>query len=518
MDTYQISIDPYQDQRAGTSGLRKKVTIFEKEHYIEQFIQATLNTVPVEHIIIGGDGRYYSPKALQRILQILIANRVKKISIAQHGLLSTPAMSFTIRASHADLGINLTASHNPGGATGDFGIKLNLKNGAPTQLAVTNAIYQASNHLTSYKTCDLAEINLESIREFEIFQTKITIFDGISNYLEALSNNFDFDLLKNAFKAKNLSLCFDAFHGVTGPYAQKLFCDILGAPPESVIHAIPRPDFGGLLPEPNPKTATTLLSLMRKKNAPIFGAASDGDGDRNFIVYPGGWVHAGDSLAIITHYADLIPQFKDGLTGVARSMPTSSAVDLVAKAQNIPCFVTPTGWKFFGSLLDANLIGLCGEESFSTGANHIREKDGLWAVLAWATIIAKTKKTVAAIIEDFWQKYGRIYHERRDFQSLPSYAAHALINAFIEERWANGPLAWQETKPFHYQDPVTNDTANKQGFEILFDGAKMTLRSSGTTTKGETVRVYLEANNKEKFQLLKALYLEPIALKYNHRY
>jgi phosphoglucomutase len=494
-----VATRPFQDQRPGTSGLRKSVVAFQQPHYVENFVQAILDVGDLKGrtVVVGGDGRFFNDMAIQTILRMAAANGVARVIVGQNGILSTPAVSALIRDRQAHGGIVLSASHNPGGPAGDFGIKFNVSNGGPAPAQLTDAIYQRTLELDAFKILDDIHVDLRQAGEQRLGTTAIEVVDPVANYAALMESLFDFDriasLLKGGFRMR-----FDAMHAVTGPYAREIFEHRLGAPPGTVTQGEPLPDFGGHHPDPNPVHAHKLVSEMNGPNAPDFGAASDGDGDRNLIVGPGFVVSPSDSLAVLAANAHLAPAYANGLAGVARSMPTSRAVDRVAAHLGIPCYETPTGWKFFGNLLDAGLITICGEESAGTGSNHVREKDGIWAVLLWLNIIAVRGESVADILNAHWAEYGRDYYARHDYEDVPSKAADALMNRLRQQlpRLPGervGALTVEAADEFAYADPVDETVATKQGIRVFFkEGARAVFRLSGTGTSGATVRIYLE--------------------------
>jgi phosphoglucomutase len=491
----------YDDQKPGTSGLRKKVKVFQQRHYLENFVQSVfdcLEDCQGKTLVLGGDGRYFNRQAIQTIIKIAAANGFAHLIIGQGGLLSTPAASHIIRKNQAYGGLILSASHNPGGPDEDFGIKYNVSNGGPAPENYTDAFFKRSKELTQYKIAEIADLDIDSIGEQEIDGLKITIIDPVTDYAELMASIFDFNLLKQSLSSGYISLVVDSMHAITGPYAKRIFEDMLGAKPGSVINAEPLEDFGGGHPDPNLVYAKELADLMFSDNAPTFGAASDGDGDRNMIVGANFFVTPSDSLAVLAANAKLIPGYKNGLSGVARSMPTSQAVDRVAKAYGLPCFETPTGWKFFGNLLDADQITLCGEESFGTGSNHVREKDGLWAILFWLNLIAKKRQSVADIVTEHWQKFGRDIYSRHDYEAVDSEIANGIF-AYLRELLPTlvgqsfGEYEVSYADEFCYQDPVDGSVSSQQGIRIGFrNGSRIVFRLSGTGTVGATLRIYIE--------------------------
>ena len=505
-----IPTSPTAGQKPGTSGLRKKTRVFMQPGYLENFIQSTLDVVREDcggslagkRLVVGGDGRYFNREAIQTIVRIGAGNGVGRVWVARGGILSTPAMSCVIRARGAVGGIVLSASHNPGGIDADFGVKYNATNGGPAPEEITERIYKRTMEISEYRMIE-GSVDIDRLGSAMLGDTEVVVFDPLDDYSALMQQIFDFPKLR-AFLASGFRLCFDGMNGVTGPFARHIFLDLLGAPEGSVIRATPLEDFGGEHPDPNLTYAADLVAMLGGDNAPDFGAACDGDGDRNLILGRGCFVSPGDSLAVIAELAPAaIPAYKDGLAGVARSMPTSMAADRVAAALGIPCYETPTGWKFFGSLLDAGKITICGEESFGTGSNHIREKDGLWAVLAWLSILAHTGKSVEQVLRDHWTRFGRSYYQRYDYEGVPSDAANAMF-ADLRARLgtlAGTPLAGSRiaaADDFSYTDPVNGSTAANQGTRIfLDDGSRVILRLSGTGTEGATLRVYFESYSKD---------------------
>ena len=498
----QIPLDqPFLDQKPGTSGLRKSSRQFETPHYLESFIEAILRTVPGiagGTLVVGGDGRYGNRRAIAVIARMAAAHGVAKIITTTGGILSTPAASNLIRQRQATAGIILSASHNPGGPDGDFGVKVNGANGGPAPESLTDAIYACTQQLDGYRIHDDVALNLESPGQQSIGSLQLEVIDGVDDYVTLMQKLFDFDAISDLLKG-DFPIAFDAMHAVTGPYAKRLLEGLLGAPAGSVRNAVPLEDFGGGHPDPNLTYAHDLAELLMGSDAYRFGAACDGDGDRNMILGTRCFVNPSDSLAVLTANANLVPAYADGLAGVARSMPTSAAADVVAKELGIPCFETPTGWKFFGNLLDAGRITLCGEESFGTGSNHIREKDGLWAVLFWLNILAKRREPVAQIMAEHWSRFGRHYYSRHDYEAIASDAAHGLYNrvkemqpSLVGQGFAGRSIATADD--FAYTDPVDGSITTGQGLRLLLDdGSRVVLRLSGTGTQGATLRVYLES-------------------------
>ncbi|MBI5429409.1 MAG: alpha-D-glucose phosphate-specific phosphoglucomutase [Nitrosomonadales bacterium] len=501
MNIRTVATTPFNDQKPGTSGLRKRVPAFQQPHYLENFVQSIFDTItvpPNATLVLGGDGRYYNREATQVILKMAAANGFRRVLVGAGGILSTPAASCIIRKYKTHGGIILSASHNPGGPDGDFGIKYNGTNGGPATETVTEAIYTASKKITQYRIADAADVALDRTGDHKMGDMTVSVIDPVEAYAELMESLFDFDairaLLKGGFRIK-----FDAMHAVTGPYAREILVNRLGAPADSVMNAVPLPDFGGGHPDPNLTYAHELVEIVYGKHAPDFGAASDGDGDRNMILGKGFFVTPSDSLAIIAANAQCAPGYKQGLAGIARSMPTSEAADRVAKALGIPCYETPTGWKFFGNLMDAGKVTLCGEESFGTGSDHVREKDGLWAVLFWLNILAARKQSVETIVREHWTKYGRNVYSRHDYEGIPVDAANGVMkllkDSFASLKGAQfGHLQVKLCDDFSYTDPVDGSVSTGQGVRILFvDGSRIVFRLSGTGTEGATLRIYLES-------------------------
>ncbi len=501
MSTTTISTTPFDDQKPGTSGLRKKVRVFQNKNYLENFVQSVFDSIPENErnsLVVGGDGRFHNDAAASTIVKMAAANGYSKVIVGRDALLSTPAASCVIRAHGTDGGLVLSASHNPGGPDEDFGIKFNNASGSPAPENLTDSIFANTRKISEFKIVDDAAIDLTRVANFRVAETEVEVIDPVSDYEGLMQQCFDFDRLEKGFASGKLSVSFDAMHAITGPYATRIFEDLLGAPAGSVTNATPLPDFGGGHPDPNLVHASSLVNLMNAPGAPALGAASDGDGDRNLIHGPGFFVTPSDSLALLARHARLIPQFKGGLPGVARSMPTSAAVDRVAADLGIDCFVTPTGWKFFGNLLDADRIGLCGEESFGTGGNHVREKDGLWTVLAWLTVIDGLDQSVGDIVRNHWSSAGRNYYCRHDFEAVASDHANTLMGELNEnleslEGTTVGSLKVESASNFGYTDPVDGSTTSNQGIQIHFEGgSRCVFRLSGTGTEGATIRLYLE--------------------------
>jgi phosphoglucomutase len=492
---------PYLDQKPGTSGLRKKVKVFLQPNYLENFVQSVfdvLGDVQGKTLVLGGDGRYFNREALQTIVKMAAAQGVGRLLIGQGGLLSTPAASCVIRKYHAHGGFILSASHNPGGPDEDFGIKYNTSNGGPAPESFTNAVYARSREITQYRITDLPNIDLDVLGEVQAGSTTVQILDSVTDYADLMEHLFDFKLISSALKAGSITLCFDAMHAITGPYAKRILEERLGAANGSVINGIPQEDFGGGHPDPNLVYAHELAELMYSPGAPMLGAASDGDGDRNMIMGNRFFVTPSDSVAVLAANAHLVPGYKGGLRGVARSMPTSQALDRVADAMGIDCYETPTGWKFFGNLLDAKKITLCGEESFGTGSDHVREKDGLWAVLFWLNLVAVKRQPVGDIVREHWKKYGRDYYSRHDYEGVESNAAEGIM-AHLNSQMADlpgktfGGYTVKFVDNFRYEDTVDGSISENQGLRIVFtNGSRIIFRLSGTGTQGATLRIYLE--------------------------
>jgi phosphoglucomutase len=499
-----IPTQAFKDQRPGTSGLRKKVGVFVQFHYLENFVQALLDVLNADHkalqgqtLVLGGDGRYHNRAAVQTILKLAAANGVAQVLLGQGGILSTPAASAVIRRHQAFGGIILSASHNPGGPQGDFGIKYNASNGGPANETLTDAVFARTQVLTQLSISDAPDIDIDALGPRQVEQMQVEVIDPVADYTAVMRSLFDFELLRGMFK-KGFTLRVDAMNAVGGPYAKAILVSELGAPAGSVVNAIPLEDFGGLHPDPNPVNAEDLIAHMSAPDAPDFGAAMDGDADRNMVVGRNFVVSPSDSLALMTAHAKLIPGYSAGLLGVARSMPTSAAVDRVAKAMNLPCFETPTGWKFFGNLLDAGRVTLCGEESYGTGSSHVREKDGLWAILFWLSVQGVTGQSVQALVEAHWRTYGRNYYTRHDYEGIAIDAANALMHdlrealpTLVGQRFGSRSIRLADD--FSYTDPVDGSVSGKQGIRLLFDdGARVIFRLSGTGTEGATLRLYLE--------------------------
>jgi len=491
---------PFYDQQPGTSGLRKKVRIFQQAAYLENFVQSIFDSLvgfAGQTLVLGGDGRFYNRIAIQTILKMAAANGIGKVLVGQGGILSTPAVSCVIRKHQAFGGIVLSASHNPGGPDGDFGIKYNIGNGGPAPEKITEAIFAHSQKITQYRTCIAEDIDLDHLGHFQLCDMQIQVIDPVKDYAALMQQLFDFDAIRKMFSS-GFKMRFDAMSAVGGPYAKTIIEGMLGAPSGTVINGEPLEDFGGHHPDPNPVNATELIELMNAPDAPDFGAASDGDADRNMIVGRNLAVTPSDSLAILAANATLAPGYHKGIAGIARSMPTSTAADRVAKALGVPCFETPTGWKFFGNLMDTGQVTLCGEESYGTSSDHVREKDGLWAVLFWLNLQAATGKTVNALVAEHWSRFGRNYYSRHDYEGIDSDKANALMNQLRGKLNGLtgkklGAYSVEIADDFSYADPVDGSVSHKQGVRlVLSDGARIVFRLSGTGTDGATLRVYLE--------------------------
>jgi phosphoglucomutase len=500
MSIHTNETHPFAGQRPGTSGLRKKVAEFRQPGYLQNFVQSlfdTLGDCSSQVLVLGGDGRFFNREAIQTILKIAAANGVAKILVGQGGILSTPALSCVVRARHAGGGIVLSASHNPGGPEGDFGIKFNTANGGPAPEKVTEAIYARTLVISQYRISDAPDIDIDRIGMQAVDGMPVEVIDSVADYAELMAGLFDFEAIRVLF-AGGFRMRFDAMHAVSGPYAHKILEGMLGAPAGTVVNGTPLQDFGGHHPDPNPVNAADLVAFMASPDAPDFGAASDGDADRNMIVGRGMVVTPSDSLAIIAANATLAPGYADGIRGIARSMPTACAADRVALALGVPCFETPTGWKFFGNLLDAGKVTLCGEESYGTGSDHIREKDGLWAVLFWLNLLAASGQSVVQLVQAHWRRFGRNYYSRHDYEAVDSKAADSIV-ASLRKRLPTlagtkmGGYTVNMADDFVYTDPVDGSVSKHQGIRILMDGgARIVLRLSGTGTEGATIRLYFE--------------------------
>ena len=502
---------PFKDQKPGTSGLRKSSLQFQEPHYLEIFVESVLRQIDNldgSTVIVGGDGRYGNIKAIKKIIQMCAAHNVGKIVITKDGFLSTPAASNLIRKRNAVIGIILSASHNPGGVDGDFGIKVNIANGGPAPEKLTNEIYKCSQSLLEYKFYDFTVPDFKKEGSFKIKDMIVEIIDGVDEYVTLMEKIFDLDQIGDYLK-NNFSIVFDAMNAVTGPYARELFVNKIGLHENCLMNSTPLPNFGNLHPDPNLTYADKLADLLLNKRSFDFGAACDGDGDRNMILGKSCFVNPSDSLAVITANTNLVPGYKNSMSGVARSMPTSMAVDCVAKELNIPCYETPTGWKFFGNLLDSDKITICGEESFGTGSNHVREKDGLWAVLYWLQILAAKKCSVMDVMNQHWATFGRNYYSRHDYEAIPSEIANqiydnlkSILPKLKNERFSNSLVL--DADNFSYEDPIDNTISTNQGLRIILENnSRIILRLSGTGTKGSTLRLYFEKSclSNEKIDL-----------------
>ncbi|EIE89694.1 hypothetical protein G6F46_003598 [Rhizopus delemar] len=520
-----IPTSPFDGQKPGTSGLRKRVKVFQEKNYTENFIQSMLEAIPAADggakgatLVVGGDGRFYSDEVLQTIVKCSVAQGVSKLIVGRNGIVSTPAASNIIRKRKATGGILLTASHNPGGPDNDFGIKYNCSNGGPAPESVTDKIYEITKTIKELKLAtDVPHIDFSQLGTQAVGDMTIEIIDGVDDYVELMKDIFDFDAIKGFFaENKDFKILFDGMNGVTGPYGYRLFVEEFGLPESSVMRCKPLPDFGGAHPDPNLTYAHDLVEAVEKQGLD-FGAASDGDGDRNMIIGKNAFVTPSDSVAIIAHYAkDAIPYFKkNGVNGLARSMPTSQAVDLVAKRMGVEHFEVPTGWKFFGNLMDAGRCSVCGEESFGTGSDHIREKDGLWAILAWLSIIAHVNKEKKAgvqdILQDHYHIYGRNFFSRYDYEEVDGKGAEEMVNRLrelIEKKELVNKTVGQFTiataDDFEYLDPIDGSVSKKQGVRIIFkDGSRIVIRLSGTGSQGATVRLYVEKYSNDSSEYTK---------------
>ncbi|GMR06603.1 MAG: alpha-D-glucose phosphate-specific phosphoglucomutase [Gammaproteobacteria bacterium] len=493
---------PYRDQKPGTSGLRKKVEVFQQEHYLENFVQsifANAEELKGHLLILGGDGRYYNTHAIQIILKMSAAFGVKQVMVGENGLLSTPAVSYLIRKHQAAGGIILSASHNPGGPEGDFGIKFNIANGGPAPTGFTDAVYETSKTLHEYQIVDCDDVPLDKQQACYIGDMQIDVIDPVGDYAELMEHLFDFEKIKSLFTSGMLTMCFDAMHAVTGPYAKEIFNKRLSANVGAVINGIPLEDFGGGHPDPNLTYARELVERLNSgPGAPGFGAAACGDGDRSMILGRNFYVNASDSLAIMAANAHLLPGYKLGNRGIARSLPTSCAADKVADALGIDCYETPTGWKYFGNLLDDSRITLCGEESSGSGSDHIREKDGIWSVLFWLNLIAVKQQSVEEITRSHWKRFGRHYYTRHDYEAIANNVADRLIRDLRDSVPSLAGQTFSENKvslcdDFYYEDPVDNSLSKNHGIRIIFeDESRIVFRLSGTRTEGATLRIYIE--------------------------
>jgi phosphoglucomutase len=495
-----VETTPFRDQKPGTSGLRKKVPEFQKRGYVENFLQSIFDVqegYKGKTLVVGGDGRFYNEEVIQIAIRMALANGFGRILIGQNGILSTPAASNVIRKYKAFGGIILSASHNPGGPKEDFGIKYNGANGGPASETVTAAIYERSLVIDRYKTMDIPQVDLSRIGRVDVAGGVVEIIDPVADYADLMETLFDFAAIRDLF-ASGFRMQFDAMSAVTGPYAEEIFVKRLGADPAAMMNTTPLPDFGGHHPDPNLVHAKELYAAMMAEDGPDFGAASDGDGDRNLIIGKGMYITPSDSLAMLAANAHLAPGYAKGIAGIARSMPTSQAADRVAEARCLPCFETPTGWKFFGNLLDAGKVTICGEESAGTGSDHVREKDGLWAVLLWLNVLAARRQSVAEIAKDHWATFGRNYYARHDYEALDIATADEMVAALREKLPSLigrpfGNRTIRAADDFAYHDQVDGSSSAKQGIRVFFDdGARIVYRLSGTGTTGATLRVYLE--------------------------
>ncbi|MDR3474034.1 MAG: alpha-D-glucose phosphate-specific phosphoglucomutase [Devosia sp.] len=500
MSSLEIKTAPYVDQKPGTSGLRKRVPVFQQPNYVENFVQSVIDSLEGfqgKTLVIGGDGRYFNDVAIQRIIRIAAANGFGKVMVGQGGILSTPGTSHIIRHYKAFGGFILSASHNPGGPDGDFGIKYNIGNGGPAPEKITDAVFARSKVIDRYLTNDAPDVDLSHIGMHRSGDMAVEIIDPVADYAALMQTLFDFGAIRAMF-AGGFRMRFDAMHAVTGPYAHKILEGMLGAPAGTVVNGTPLADFGGGHPDPNLVYAKPLFDLLMSPDAPDFGAASDGDGDRNLIIGRGRFVTPSDSLALLAANAHLAPGYREGLAGIARSMPTSAAADRVAEKLGIEMYETPTGWKFFGNLLDAGRVTICGEESAGTGSSHVREKDGIWAVLLWLNILAVRQQSVDAIVKDHWATYGRNYYTRHDYEEVDAGIANKLVDdlraklpGLVGQSFGGLKVAYADD--FTYHDPIDGSVSGKQGIRVGFaDGSRIVLRLSGTGTVGATLRLYLE--------------------------
>lgn len=511
-----ISCAPFADQRMGTAGLRKKVRAFSQPHYLECFVQAVLDTIALPAgatLVIGGDGRYHNDVAIQAIIRLAAAAGAGRVIVGQGGLLSTPAASHLIRTRGADGGFLLTASHNPGGPEGDFGIKFNMASGGQAPPQVTDAVFEASRRLGGYRLAELPPIDLGRTGTLQLGPLQVEVVDPIDDYQALMQRLFDFDRVADWLRDGH-RVVFDAMHGITGPYARRILCQALGAAESCLLHAQPLPDFGGLHPDPNPVDGRHLVELSMRAGAADLIAASDGDGDRNMILGPSFMLSPGDSVAMMLAHAPSVPGYRDGLPGVARSMPTSRALDAVATTLGLPCYETPTGWRYFCNLLESGRIGLCGEESFGTGSSHTREKDGLWAVLYWLNVLAALDRPLPEIAAAHWRRYGRHFYQRHDYEIPDAARAEDLVGALRSRLGslagsAAGTASVESADEFSYHDPVDGSESARQGIRlVLDDGSRIVYRLSGTGTSGATLRVYLEKHERDQQRLA----LDPTAV------
>jgi phosphoglucomutase len=502
MEPKVIPTQPYDGQRPGTSGLRKKVKAFQQPHYLENFVQAIFDTqkgLAGGTLVLGGDGRFYNRQAIQTIARMAAANGVARLLVGQGGILSTPAASCVIRKHRTQGGIILSASHNPGGPEEDFGIKFNAPNGGPAPESVTEAIFARTRGIDSYRTLEAPDLDLDNLGSSRLGEMTVEIIDPVADYADLMANLFDFNAIHQLFNSGVFRMRFDAMHAVTGPYATEILEGRIGAPPGTVMNGIPLEDFGGGHPDPNLAHAKELVAMTHGADGLDFAAASDGDGDRNMILGRDFFVTPSDSLAVLAANAHHAPGYKDGIVGIARSMPTSQAADRVAERLGIDCYETPTGWKFFGNLLDAGRITLCGEESFGTGSDHVREKDGLWAVLFWLNLLAARKQSVAEIVHEHWRRFGRNFYTRHDYEAVDAQSAEGLMDHLrillpdLPGK-ALGSYRVEYADDFAYTDPIDGSRSEAQGIRIgLEGGSRLVYRLSGTGTEGATLRVYLES-------------------------
>ncbi|WP_422126888.1 alpha-D-glucose phosphate-specific phosphoglucomutase [Thioalkalivibrio sulfidiphilus] len=496
-----VETRPFKDQKPGTSGLRKRVRVFRQPHYLENFVQAIFDTQKDLHggtLVLGGDGRYHNREAIQVILRMAAANGIARVLVGAGGILSTPAASCVIRKHRAQGGIVLSASHNPGGPDADFGIKYNIANGGPAPESVTGAIHQATLSLSRYHIAEIPHVDIDHLGETRLGEMSVEVIDPVADYETLMESLFDFDRIHALFNSGHFHMRFDAMHAVTGPYAVRILENRLGAEPGTVMRAEPLADFGGGHPDPNLAHAHDLVQQLFGREAPDFGAASDGDGDRNMILGRRFFVTPSDSLAVLAANAHHVPGYRQGIRGIARSMPTSQAADRVAARLGVECFETPTGWKFFGNLLDAGRVTLCGEESFGTSSDHVREKDGLWAVLFWLNLLAVKRQSVEQIVREHWRLYGRNYYTRHDYEAVDSERAEALMKG-LRDKLASlkgqrfGEYRVEQADDFAYTDPVDGSRSEHQGLRVLFEGgSRVVFRLSGTGTEGATLRLYVE--------------------------
>lgn len=508
MQIQTVVTQPFADQKPGTSGLRKKVRVFQQPHYLQNFVQSIFDILDIPAnatLTVGGDGRFFNKEAIQIIIKMAAANGFAKVMVGQHGILSTPAASHIIRKYQTFGGIILSASHNPGGPDDDFGIKYNTDNGGPAPEKITDAIFAHSKQISQYKIAELPEVDLTAIGSTTLDGFVVEVIDAVTDYADLMASMFDFPAIQR-WLASGYRIKFDAMHAVTGPYAKEIFIHRLGAPADSLMNCEVSENFGGGHPDPNLTYAEDLVKVAYGTLAPDFAAASDGDGDRNMILGNHFFVTPSDSLALIAANAKLIPAYAKGLSGVARSMPTSGAVDRVAAKLGIACFETPTGWKFFGNLMDAGKVTLCGEESFGTGSDHVREKDGLWAVLCWLNLLAATGESVESLVRKHWQAYGRNVYSRHDYEGVPTEQANAVM-AHVKAQFNSlpgqvfGSYTVNTVDDFSYTDPVDGSISTGQGLRILFTcGSRIVIRLSGTGTEGATIRIYLEAFTEDPAQ------------------